>query len=63
MKWGFIGAVAGLVIGLVLTLMLLNFYVSINPQATDIDKGLVLLFGLFLTGGLIYGGFLIGGDP
>ena len=63
MKWKLIGALIGLVIGLFLTSWLLSYYVSVNPQATDTDKGAVLFVGLIGTFALGVIGFKVAGDP
>lgn len=63
MKERLFGALIGCVIGLIVTLFLYSFYVSANPQATEMDKGVILFAGVVVIFALSVIGFKIGEDP
>jgi hypothetical protein len=63
MREKFLFTLIGFVIGIILAAALYNFYVSSIPEATDMDKSLVLLIGIFVVIGTSYIGFRIGEDP
>jgi len=62
-KGKMLGALVGFVLGIILAAWLYSFYVSTNPQATDMDKGVILFAGLMILVGLAVVGFQVGEDP